>query len=154
VIIPFYLKLNIERLSYNINVSKEFIMKQFKMLMAVLLFFSFFTQSLNAMQPEQLKKILHLTQNSWVSFRDFNGQQLIYFTHLEAYTCGIKEVRYSLNSNTLDKVWTLQPCVSDGISKITKDLIMLHLPLGTAQSIDVQLTFTDGTKSEILHKKP
>ncbi|NOR56016.1 MAG: hypothetical protein GQ531_07385 [Sulfurovum sp.] len=129
-------------------------MKHFKILITFLLFFTLFTPTLHAMPDEQMKKILGMTQNSWVSFRDFNGKQLIYFTHLEAYTCGIKEVHYSINSDTLDKVWTLAPCKSDGISTIKKDLIMLRLELGTAKSIDVQLTFIDGTKSEILHKKP
>ena len=129
-------------------------MKHLKILITFLLFFSLFTPTLNAMPAEQMKKILGMTQNSWVSFRDFNGKQLIYFTHLEAYTCGIKEVRYSINTDVLDKVWTLQPCQDDGISTIKKDLVMLHLALGTAKSIDVQLTFIDGTKSEVLHKKP
>lgn len=129
-------------------------MKHFKILLTALLFFSLFNVTLNAMPPEQMKKLLKMTQKSWVSFRDFNGQQLIYFTHLEAYTCGINEVHYSINTDDLDKVWTLQPCVSDGFSKIRTDLILLKLPLGTAKSIDVQLTFKDGTKSEVLHKKP
>lgn len=129
-------------------------MKAIKILITLLLFFTLFTPALNAMPPEQMKKILGMTQRSWVSFRDFNGQQLIYFTHLEAYTCGIKEVRYSINSDALDKVWTLQPCKDDGISSIKKDLIMLKLALDTAKSIDVQLIFVDGTKSEVLHKKP
>ena len=106
------------------------------------------------MPNDQMKKILNLTQNSWVSFRDFNGKQLIYFTHLEAYTCGIKEVHYSLNNDDLDKVWELDSCESEGISSIKKDIIYLTLPLETAKSIAVQLVFSDGTKSEVLHKKP
>ncbi len=129
-------------------------MKQINTFIVVILLFSGLTFTANAMPAEQMKKILNMTQNSWVSFRDFNGKQLIYFTHLEAYTCGIKEVHYSLNSDELDKVWELQPCASKGISVIKKDMIYLTLPLGTVKSIAVQLIFTDGTKSEIIHKKP
>jgi len=127
-------------------------MKQINTFIVAILLFSGLSFTANAMPVEQMKKILNMTQNSWVSFRDFNGKQLIYFTHLEAYTCGIKEVHYSLNSNDLDKVWKLQPCASKGISGIKKDIIYLTLPLGTVKSIAVQLIFTDGTKSKVIHK--
>ncbi len=106
------------------------------------------------MPPKQMKQILNMTQNNWVSFRDFNGKQLIYFTHLESYTCGIKEVRYSINSDELDKVWELQPCDIKNPMTITKDIIYLTMPLDTAKSIAVQVTFADGTKSDIVHKNP
>jgi len=129
-------------------------MKQIIRLMVTVLLLFGLTFTANAMPPDQMKKILNMTQNSWVSFRDFNGKQLIYFTHLEAYTCGIKEVHYSLNSNDLDKVWELQACESKGISGVKKELIYLTLPLGTAKSISVQLLFVDGTKSEVIHKNP
>ena len=108
----------------------------------------------SAMSPTQMKQILNMTQNNWVSFRDFNGKQLIYFTHLESYTCGIKEVRYSINSDDLDKVWELQPCDSKKPMAVTKDIIYLTMPLGIAKSIAVQVTFMDGTKSMIVHKNP
>ena len=108
----------------------------------------------SAMSPNQMKQVLNMTQSNWVSFRDFNGKQLIYFTHLESYTCGIKEVRYSINSDDLDKVWELQPCDTKNPMAVTKDIIYLAMPRGTAKSIAVQVTFADGTKSEIVHKNP
>jgi len=107
-----------------------------------------------AMPPEQVKQILNLTKNSWVAFRDFNGKQLVYFTHLESYTCGIKQVRYSINSDALDKTWKLQPCNPKNPNAITKDNIYLTLPLGTAKSIAVQVTFADGSISEVVRKTP
>ena len=106
------------------------------------------------MPPNQIKQILNMTQNNWVSFRDFNGKQLIYFTHFESYSCGIKEVRYSINSDDLDKVWELQACDSKNPMAVTKDIIYLTMPLGTVKSITVQVTFTDGTKSEIVRQHP
>ena len=101
-----------------------------------------------------MKQILNMTQSNCVSFRDFNGKQLIYFTHLESYTCGIKEVRYSINSDELDKVWELQPCDTEKSMAVTKDILYLTMPLGTAKSIAVQVTFADDTKSEIVRKNP
>ncbi|OQX77418.1 MAG: hypothetical protein B6D54_02010 [Epsilonproteobacteria bacterium 4484_65] len=129
-------------------------MKQITTCIVSILLIAVFSFPASAMPPNQMKQILNMTQNNWVSFRDFNGKQLIYFTHLESYTCGIKEVRYSINSDDLGKVWELQPCDIRNPMTITKDIIYLTMPLDTAKSIAVQVTFADGTKSEILRKNP
>ena len=129
-------------------------MKQMTTFIISVLLLAVFSLPASAMPPKQMKQILNMTQNNWMSFRDFNGKQLIYFTHLESYTCGIKEVRYSINSDDLDKIWELHPCDSKNPMSITKDIIYLTLPLGTAKSIAVQVTFTDGTKTEIVRKNP
>ncbi len=118
------------------------------------LFLLVFSLPTNAMPPKQMKQILNMTQSNWVSFRDYSGKQWIYFTHLESYTCGIKKVHYSINSDDLDKVWELQPCDSKNPMAVTKDIVYLTMPLDTAESIAVQLIFLDGTKSNVLHKKP
>lgn len=101
------------------------------------------------MPLEQLKNILNITKTSWVAYRDFNGNQLIYFSHLEGWKCGIAEVKYGLNGEDLDKVWTLEACNEDNPNAITKDNIWLTFPLDSVQRIDVQLTFDDGTKSDV-----
>ena len=106
------------------------------------------------MSPAQMKQILNITKDNWVSFRNYNGKQLLYFTHLESYTCGIKEVRYGLNHDTLDRVWLLQPCDPKNPLAIKKDIVYLTMPLGYAKSVAVQLTFTDGSKSALVHKVP
>ena len=102
----------------------------------------------------QEKKLLGLTKSSWVHFRDWNGRQLIYFTHLEVYRCGISKVRYSLNSDALDKTYELQPCDLENPNAVTTDKPYISLPLDTARSISVQVTFEDGTHSEIVRQTP
>jgi hypothetical protein len=106
------------------------------------------------MPPKQIKQILNMTKDNWIGFRDYDGRQLIYFTHLETYKCGIERVRYSINSDTLDQIWELQKCDPKNPLKITKEIIYLTLPLGTAKSIAVKLTFSDGSESEVVHKSP
>ncbi len=106
------------------------------------------------MSPVQMKQILNITKDNWVSFRNYNGKQLLYFTHLESYTCGIKEVHYGLNHDTLDRVWLLQPCDPQNPLAVKKDIVYLTMPLGYAKSVAVQLTFADGSKSALVHKVP
>lgn len=97
----------------------------------------------------QEKRVLNLTKSSWAHFRDFNGKQLIYFTHLEAYRCAIKSVRYSLNGDALDRQWALQPCDPAKPHNIETDRPYVSLPLQSAQSITVELTYLDGSKSAL-----
>jgi len=101
------------------------------------------------------KRILEFTRSNWVAFRDYNGRQLIYFTHLTAYRCGIAQVRYSLNADTLDQIYQLPPCNEAKPNAIPENhLPYLSLPLGTAHEIYVQLTFKDGSKSQVVRKTP
>ncbi len=102
------------------------------------------------------KKILTMPQmqSNWVSFRDFNGRQLIYFTLLEAYKCGIRKVAYSINSEALDQEWLLQPCNPERQQEVTTNKPYLSLPPGTARFIAVQLTFNDNSRSPVVRKRP
>ncbi len=103
-------------------------------------------QGLVVMEP----KILDMTKANWAYFRDFNGRQLVYFTHLESYRCGISRVRYSLDSDALDKEWKLQPCDPKAPHAITTDKPYISLPLGTVKSITLQLTFKNGGLSQLV----
>lgn len=105
-------------------------------------------------QAGQEKPILEMTKANWVAFRDFNGQQLVYFTHLEAWRCGISAVRFSINSEALDQSYQLQPCDPANPNAITTDRPYIALPLGSAQSVTVQLTYADGTMSEATRFTP
>lgn len=102
------------------------------------------------MPLDQVKNIINLTKTSWVAFRDYDGNQLIYFTHLESWKCGIIQVKYSLNSQSLDQVWQLAECDLGSPNAVTKDMPYIRLPLNTAQNISVQITFDDGTQTEIV----
>ncbi|MDA7947977.1 MAG: hypothetical protein MPJ78_10935 [Hyphomicrobiaceae bacterium] len=98
----------------------------------------------------QEQKLLDLTRGSWAYFRNFNGRQLIYFTHLEVYRCGISQVRYSLNGDALDRDWKLQPCDPSNPNVVTTDKVYISLPLNTAESISIRLTFKSGEESPLI----
>ncbi|CTQ53672.1 hypothetical protein LP7551_02197 [Roseibium album] len=105
--------------------------------------------SAQGMPPEQIKNILDLTKTSWVSFRDWRGQQLIYFTHLESWKCGIDYVFYGLNGGPLDQMWELAECDPANPNVVLKEKPYIELPANSTQSISVQLIFPDGTKSAV-----
>jgi len=96
-------------------------------------------------QFAQAKMSLNMVSGSWLSFRDFDGKVLLYFTTLMSYRPAIKEVHYSLNSEALDLTFKFKP--TDKMFEVGDDLY-LTVP-GNTQFANVQITYKDGTKSPV-----
>ncbi|MDB5632871.1 MAG: peptidase caspase catalytic subunit p20, partial [Tardiphaga sp.] len=78
----------------------------------------------------------------------YNGL-LVYYTHLMSYRCAIREARIGIDSAVPDKVLKLPPCDSRDPSVIPHDAqLSMKLPPAT-RSVSVELTFKDGSVSEI-----
>jgi len=94
------------------------------------------------------RKILDMTATSWLSFREFNGL-LVYYTHLMSYRCAIREVRIGIDSTVPDKVLKMPPCDPRDPSAIPASA-QPYLKLTPAtQFVSVELTYRDGSVSEI-----
>lgn len=94
------------------------------------------------------RKILDMTASSWMSFREFNGL-LVYYTHLVTYRCAIREVRIGIDTTVPDKVLQLPPCNMKEPHAIPHNVSpYLKLP-GSTKSVSVELTFRDGSLSEL-----
>ena len=96
---------------------------------------------------ESQKKILDLTKNGWVSFRDFDGKLLLYFTHLLSTRCALKEVAYGLNSASTPSIFDVPKCNDKDPFAVPDVKIYVEVPKNS-QYATVQLTFKDGSKSE------
>lgn len=103
--------------------------------------------------PEQAlvkdqRKILDMTATSWLSFRDYNGL-LVYYTHLMSYRCAIREVKIGIDNSVPDRVVTMPPCNQrDPVAIPSSATPYLKLPAAT-KSVSVELTYRDGSVSEI-----
>ena len=94
------------------------------------------------------RKILDMTATSWLSFREFNGL-LVYYTQLMSYRCAIREARVGIDTAVPDKVLKMPPCDPRDPSAIPHDAVpYLKLPPAT-KSVSVELTYRDGSVSEI-----
>ena len=94
------------------------------------------------------RKILDMTATSWLSFREFNGL-LVYYTQLMSYRCAIREARVGIDTAVPDKVLKMPPCDPRDPSVIPGDATpYLKLPPAT-KSVSVELTYRDGSVSEI-----
>jgi Caspase domain len=94
------------------------------------------------------RKILDMTATSWLSFREFNGL-LVYYTHLMSYRCAIREVRVGIDSAVPDKVLKMPPCNPKDPSAIPNDAQPYLKLAPSTQFVSVELTYRDGSVSEI-----
>jgi hypothetical protein len=94
------------------------------------------------------RKILDMTASSWLSFREFNGL-MVYYTHLVSYRCAIRQVRVGIDTTVPDKVIQLPPCDMREPHAIPNSVSpYMKLPPNT-KSVSVELTFQDGSLSEL-----
>jgi hypothetical protein len=94
------------------------------------------------------RKTLDMTASSWLSFRDYNGL-LVYYSQLLSFRCAIREARIGIDSAVPDKVLKLPPCNMKDPSAIPYEAqSYMKLPAAT-KSVSVELTFRDGSVSEI-----
>jgi hypothetical protein len=94
------------------------------------------------------RKILDMTATSWLSFREFNGL-LVYYTHLMVYRCAIRQVRIGIDSAVPDRVLSMPPCDARDPSVIPASATPYLKLAPTTQFISVELTYRDGSVSEI-----
>lgn len=94
------------------------------------------------------RKILDMTATSWLSFREFNGL-LVYYSQLMSFRCAIREARIGIDSAVPDKVLKMPPCDPRDPSAIPHDALPYLKLAPTTKSVSVELTYRDGSVSEI-----
>ncbi|WP_076860050.1 caspase family protein [Bradyrhizobium mercantei] len=94
------------------------------------------------------RKILDMTATSWLSFREFNGL-LVYYTHLMSYRCAIREVRIGIDTAVPDKVLKMPACNQRDPSAIPSDAQPYLKLAPQTKAVSVELTYRDGSVSEI-----
>ncbi|MBP0109681.1 caspase family protein [Bradyrhizobium vignae] len=94
------------------------------------------------------RKILDMTSTSWLSFRVFNGL-LVYYTHLVSHRCAIREVRIGIDTAVPNQVLKMPPCDMRDPSAITAGMPLYMKLAPSTQSVSVELTYRDGSVSEI-----
>jgi hypothetical protein len=98
-------------------------------------------------------------QPGWVQFRGFAGRELIYFTALQTMRCRLKEIRYSINSDALDRRFPLGSCDAQQPFNMPADdpdgkYTYLSLKPGAAKTLTIQVVWEDGAGSEIVTYRP
>lgn len=97
----------------------------------------------------EIRPILEATRANWVAVREYDGKDLVYFTHLIAWRCGLSSVRFTINDASQVYEWPMEPCyegtAQPNAIKAEDYLPYVELPLGSAQAIAVVITLDDET---------
>lgn len=109
-------------------------------------------------EVSMFKMMLDANKSAWVAFREYDGRQFIYFTNMLTSRCRLKEIRFSINEDSLDQTFDMPACIPDSPFMIPSDGgiddIALTLEPGVAKTITVQAVFEDDTETEILTFRP
>jgi hypothetical protein len=96
----------------------------------------------------EVRPILAATRSNWIHVRDFNGQDLLYVTHLWSWRCGLLELRVGVNG-AAPEVWPLPECHLD---EAAPNAILENdgapyrsYPPGSVAMVEVSLTYDDLT---------
>jgi hypothetical protein len=98
----------------------------------------------------KVRPILSMTKSNWVAVREFDGQDLVYFTHILAWRCGLWEIRYGINGDPADTVFEMEKCNDEyaqpnAMIDIENNFPYLRFPMKSVGSVIVEITFDDGT---------
>lgn len=98
----------------------------------------------------EVRPILGMTKSNWVGVREFDGQDLVYFSHLLAWRCGLWDIRYGINGAPADTVVAMEPCHEEFAQpNVMTDVATfppyVAFPLASVDSIYIEIVFDDGT---------
>ncbi|WP_417808261.1 hypothetical protein [Thioclava sp.] len=98
----------------------------------------------------EVRPILDMTRGSWVAIRDYGGKDLIYFTHLLAWRCGLREIRYGLNGAAPSIAFKMEPCHEGSAqpNALSGDDVYVTQPAGSVTEVQVKLIYDDGSSEE------
>lgn len=99
----------------------------------------------------QIKPILTATKSNWIAVREYGGQDLLYFTHLLSWRCGLTAIDYSVNDEEIFKTWPIGTCNEELPNPNTladDQKIFTGFPPNTIKTVTVRITYDDETADE------
>ncbi|WP_372884204.1 hypothetical protein [Shimia sp.] len=91
----------------------------------------------------EVRPILEATKGNWIAVREFNGMDLLYFTHLLAWRCGLYEVSFAVNGGEMQR-FDMPDCdPANAMAVPPEATVYLEYPLGSIETVAVELLYDD-----------
>ena len=94
------------------------------------------------------RKLLDMTSNSWLAFGGYNTP-LVYYSQILSYRCAIREMRIGIDTTVPNQAVKIPPCNPKDPSAIPENAASYMKIPATTKSVSVELTYQDGSLSEI-----
>lgn len=108
-------------------------------------------QAQNFTTQAEVEPILEMTRAHWIAIGTQTAQDLLYFTHLLSWRCGIAEIRYGVNGAEAATVLAMEPCHRESNQpNAIRELPYVVYPLNSIETVRVELVFEDGARMEEL----
>lgn len=93
----------------------------------------------------EVRPILEATKNGWIGVREFNGQDLVYFTHLVSWRCGLYEVHFSINGGEKESfpIPECPPDIANAMAIPEGAEVYISRELGSVETVTVDLLYDD-----------
>lgn len=104
----------------------------------------------------EVKPILNATKNNWIAVREFDGKDLLYFTHLLSWRCGLDAVQYGINSDITTLALPMVPCDEEAASPAAlpdNQPIYAEYGLKSIFFVTIKLIYDDGTTDQMTFKR-
>ncbi len=105
----------------------------------------------------EVKPILDVTQANWLGVRVYDGNDLLYFTHLVTFRCGLEEVFYGLNGEIPSQPLPMEPCYEGTNAPAAMDPVKyppyMTFPVGSVLSVTLMLMYDDGDIQEVTFER-
>lgn len=102
-----------------------------------------------AAKAQDARQILTLTRSNWVALREYDGRDLLYFTNILAWRCGVERIRFAVNDDRMAPL-EHEPCHADEAvpnALHAEDVLpYISYPLGSVERVTVELRFPDGSE--------
>lgn len=93
----------------------------------------------------EVQPIIDMTRGNWIAIGTSTGQDLLYFSHLLSWRCGVSLFRYGLNGAVPDVELQMEPCHRDtNQPNAIRDLPFVSYGLNTIETVTVEVVFPDG----------
>ncbi len=105
----------------------------------------------------EVKPILEMTQGNWLGVRVYDGNDLLYFTHLVTFRCGLEEVFYGINGEMPSEALPMEPChegtAAPGAMDPVKYPPYMTFPVGSIHSVTLMMMYDDGDIQEVTFER-
>ncbi|MEJ1991605.1 MAG: hypothetical protein P8X50_07770 [Maritimibacter sp.] len=104
----------------------------------------------------EVRPILDATRGKWVAVREYDGKDLLYFTNLLAWRCGVDTISYMINGGGLTRLDS-EPCHEDeavpNALKSNDIMPFISQPLGSIDTVEIRLLYDDGSTDSASYQR-
>ncbi len=102
-------------------------------------------QAQNFTTQAEVQPIIEMTRANWIALAATGTEDLLYFTHLMAWRCGIEAIYMGVNGNEPIIRVMMEPCHRDSNQpNAIRVPPMLGFAPDALQSVSIRITFPDG----------